>query len=959
MTVNKAKAQRENNERLRLALLANNLGMWELDLVHGKRHFSEVALALHGLKGSSETVHHVELTDQVMHPDDRLNLKLLHTALREGLDDYAFEYRTFMPDGEMRWISAHGKVLERQQDGPTSIIGVCTDITLQKQKQLVQEQNDHRFRGLADSLPQLVWIADGGGHITYYNERRMLYFEAVKTKAVKPQWQPLIHPDDLPQTIATWAKSMRSGEEYDMEHRLRMADGTYRWHLSRATSVRGIDGKVSVWFGTATDIDRLKLSEIHIQAGVERLQVATEAADMFAWEINFETGELGWADNAAAVIGCSPEISTSNRFDGNFFVHPDDRQRLSDEFEGFRQKGDERFEMDFRGLPKAGQAMFWRTAGKFLRNAQGVVDRAVGITQNVTSHVESTLQVKLLDERLRATEEGARALVYDWDVVANYVWRSPGLERTLGWAQHEIASDAQGWYKLIHPDDLAHIQSGEKSDMLDADDHYAKEYRVRHKNGSYHWMMDSGRVFRDSSGTIIRQVGTTIDISMRKSLEMSQQRMLKLIDLSFEPIFVWQAERGILEWNRGAELLYGYSRDEAIGKQPMNFLKTRYPVASEELLNDPQDTRDWSGEIENFDRHGNMIVVESRRQIIKFDDEAMVLETNRDIRERKRADTQVARMAAVAAASHDALYGTNLQGMIEAWNPGAVKLFGYEEAEAVGQHVSLLVFPEQHAEQLDFLLRVGAGETIKPFDTLRKTKDDSIVNVSMAISPVTATNGTVVGISVAIHDIGERKEWEKLQRFMNRELAHRVKNSFAILQAILRSTLKSSPDPEKFAAAFSGRLHSMAAAHDVLTANDWRGAELGTLLRHQLSYFVNGQRIHLTGGILNITAEYAAPLSLIFNELATNALKYGALSADNGRIDVGWEISCNPGDVPSIVLTWTETGGPKIDAVGARSFGTTLIEKSFAEATVNLDLQPDGLICKITWPVSPIRRPAE
>jgi PAS domain S-box-containing protein len=943
---------REKDERLRLALSETGLGMWEMDLVNNKRHWSDETLAMHGLKRTETTEQHVELSDTLMHPEDRIRLSDLHTALRAGVDDYIFEYRTILPSGEIRWISARGKVLERQDEGPTRIVGVSADVTAQKKQRLIKEQIDQQFRLLADSLPQLVWIADEQGQITYYNARRMLYFRDPVEDASKPAWQPLIYADDLPQTTTTWTKAMRDGTDYDIEHRLRMADGSYRWHLSRATAVKSPDGNVAVWFGTATDIDRLKLAEVHIEAGVERLKVATEAASMFAWELDMLTGKLSWADNAATIIGCGRGMLAEDQFDGNFFVHPDDRKRIMSEFEGFREQGSERFEMEFRGLPQAERTVFWRTAGKFLRSATGKAVRAVGVTQNVTRHVEATKKVKLLDERLTSAEEGARALVYDWDKVSNHVWRSPSIKRILGWEQHEVGPDPQSWLNLMHPDDQARITSMSLDERLDEHDHYNVEYRIRHRDGSYSWMMDSGRVFRDTAGHIIRQAGTSIDISTRKTLEMSQQRMLRLIELSFEPIFVWQPERGIVEWNRGAEMLYGFGRVEAVGKHPRELLNTRYPVSYDQLMNRLEDTLDWTGEVENLDRNGNVIIVETRYQMIRFEDEFMVLETNRDIRERKRADTQMARLAAVAAASHDALYGATLDGIIEAWNPGAVTLLGYTENEALGQYISMLAFAEQHAEQQEFLSKVSAGEIITSFDTVRKAKDGRTVQVSMAMSPVKAPDGSVVGVSVALHDIGERKAWDERQRLMNRELAHRVKNSFAILQAILRSTLKSSPDPQQFAASFSGRLHSMAAAHDVLTANDWRGAELGALLRHQLAHYVDGQRIRLSGGIINLVAEYAAPLTLIFNELATNALKYGALSVQDGCIDIGWDVVTSESGVPCIALSWKEAGGPVINAVGPRGFGSTLIEKSLADATVTLDFRPEGFVCQLIWPVS-------
>lgn len=941
----------ENYERLSLALHATGLGTWDMDLVNNRRHWSDETFAMHGIKRKSASTAHVDLNDQIMHPEDRLRLMVLHDELRAGRDDYAFEYRATLPDGTERWIHARGKVLTRTKAGPTRIVGVSADITERKRNQLLQDFNDAQFRVLADSLPQLVWIASPQGKLTYYNARRDAYFKDGHTSATTLQWQPLIHPEDLAHTTAAWSKAMDNGSEYEAGHRLKMADGSHRWHLSRATPVRGKDGTVVSWFGTATDIEGLKQAESHIQAGVERLQIATEAASMFSWEVNIKTQSMVWADNAADVIGCAPGELSAASSDGNFFVHADHRERLLAEFSHFWQTGSDRFEMEFRGLPRNGRPTFWRTVGRLMRDENNEPERAVGVTQNVTGHVEAAAQVKLLDERLAAAETGSGALVYDYNVVENHIWRSGNLTRILGWGADELATDLQSWRSLIHPDDAAKLQSATVDSQLESGDRYSMEYRIRHRDGHYLWMMDTGRTYRDANGKIIRQAGTTIDITSRKLSERAQQRMAGLIELSFEPIFVWHADHGILNWNQGAEFLYGFSRQEALGKKPRELLKTRFPRGMSDIMEQLRVSPSWTGEIQNSAKDGKPVEVESRYQLINLDGETVVLETNRDVRESKRADANMARMAAVAAASHDALYGSSLDGIIEAWNPGAEQLFGYSQAEALGKHISMLADPKHQEEQRGFLRRVVAGETIKPFDTVRKTKDGRLIDVSKAMSPVLAPDGSVMAVSVALHDISERKEWDKRQRLMNRELAHRVKNSFAILQAIMRSTLKTSPDPQQFAAAFSGRLHSMAAAHDVLTANDWRGAELGALLRHQLSHYLTGQRIHLTGGVVNLAAEHAAPLSLIFNELATNAVKYGALSTPQGRIDIGWQFKPAGEQGGVIQLDWVESGGPVITSTDTRGFGSTLIERSFAGADVHMSFPPEGLICSLSWPV--------
>lgn len=564
------------------------------------------------------------------------------------------------------------------------------------------------------------------------------------------------------------------------------------------------------------------------------------------------------------------------------------------------------------------------------------------------SRLAAEASLRIASERLEKAEEAAGALIYDWDIGSQKVWRSAGLTRILGWQIDEVAPTMEGWEVLQHPMDRVRLKALQDPDFLQEKDNYVMEYRVKHKAGFYVWVLDSGRVFRDHSGAIIRQTGVIIDISARKKVAESLSRQNDLIELSFEPIFVWHPEKGIVDWNRGAEQLYGFTREEALGQISHKLLRTVHPIDPGDLMQLLNTVRSWTGEVQHLTKDGRQVFVESRQQAIEADGEILILETNHDITERKRAEAETARMAAVAAASHDALFGATLEGYIEAWNPAAERLFGYAAAEAIGQHISILAAPADHHDQTQLLARARAGEAIPPYHARRLRKDGTFVEVSVALGPVKAPNGSVIAISYAMHDISDRKEWEARQRLMTRELAHRVKNSFAILQAILRSTLKTTSNPEDFAAKFSGRLHSLAAAQDILTANDWKGAELGALARHLLLLYVGeGERLAISGPEVNLPAEYAVPFGLIFNELATNALKYGALSTPNGKIDLSWRIESNANAGSTLSLTWRERGGPKITSLDARGFGSALIERSLAGAKVERSFDAEGFICTI------------
>ena len=569
---------------------------------------------------------------------------------------------------------------------------------------------------------------------------------------------------------------------------------------------------------------------------------------------------------------------------------------------------------------------------------------------------ESEERLRLATERLDAVELACGALIYDFGAASGKIWRSGGMAQVLGWLPGEIPATIEGWTALCHPQDAKRFQSTHFSDDIKKDDHYALEYRVRHKDGHYIWVLDSGRVFHNASGEMVRITGATIDVTARKSAEAARSLQAKLIELSFDPIILWLETRGIIEWNQGAEQLYGFTRDEALGRSAHKLLRSIHPLDISTIMSVLVEFKSWTGEIEHRARDGRRVFVESRHQVIEIDSDNFILETNHDISQRKRADAYEARMAVVAAASHGALFGVTLDGCIETWNHAAEKLFGYSVEEAIGQPVSILVDPGNREEQADIVQRACAGETVAPFDTRWLREDRTVVAVSVTIAPVKAQDGSVTSLSVVMRNVGDRKEWEARQKMMTRELAHRVKNSFAVLQSILRATLKASPDPHDFAEAFSGRLHSLAAAQDVLTATDWKFAELGALARHQLSTIAltEGERLSISGPPVYLPVENSVPLALNFNELATNAIKYGSLSTARGRIELSWRVENQEIGGRKLHLIWRERGGPKVAIPVRRSFGSKLIEQSLAGAVVERLFEPDGLTCQIEFAFMPL-----
>jgi PAS domain S-box-containing protein len=195
-------------------------------------------------------------------------------------------------------------------------------------------------------------------------------------------------------------------------------------------------------------------------------------------------------------------------------------------------------------------------------------------------------------------------------------------------------------------------------------------------------------------------------------------------------------------------------------------------------------------------------------------------------------------------------------------------------------------------------------------------------------------------------DVTERKVAEARQRLLINELNHRVKNTLAIVQAIARQSFRPNATPRDAVEAFEGRLAALSAAHDVLTRQSWEAAAIGVIVAEAVAPHHGGDgRLTVEGPSVDLEPKTAVALGLAMHELATNAVKHGALSTPAGRVEVRWTTAGGLLD-----LTWRETGGPAVSPPRRKGFGARLLEQGLAEelrGSVRLEFLPEGLVCRV------------
>jgi two-component sensor histidine kinase len=180
-----------------------------------------------------------------------------------------------------------------------------------------------------------------------------------------------------------------------------------------------------------------------------------------------------------------------------------------------------------------------------------------------------------------------------------------------------------------------------------------------------------------------------------------------------------------------------------------------------------------------------------------------------------------------------------------------------------------------------------------------------------------------------VQDISDRKEAEERRRLLFAELNHRVKNTLATVLSIVSRTSASAVDRPQFQRDLEARLKSLAETHSILMHQDWAGAELAAIAERELRPHgaERDGRVRLEGPRVYLTPRAAMSLHLVLHELATNAAKYGALSAPGGRLDVTWGIEPHQAG-EQLQLRWKESGGPRVKPPTRRGFGSTVIEEA-------------------------------
>jgi PAS domain S-box-containing protein len=314
------------------------------------------------------------------------------------------------------------------------------------------------------------------------------------------------------------------------------------------------------------------------------------------------------------------------------------------------------------------------------------------------------------------------------------------------------------------------------------------------------------------------------------------------------------------------------------------------------------------------------------------------------------------------SATDYAIIGLDLDGLVMIWNKGASLLMGWTEEEMLGQPAAIFFTPEdRQAGRPQGEMQASIEKGRASDERWHLKNDDSRFWASGEMMPLKDEDGVVQGFVKIIRDQTARRLLEERQTLLTQELAHRVKNTLAVVQAISSQTLRDEVPFAKARESFNARLMALSRAHDVLMHGSWTSASLRELVAGaaQLHGTGDAQRFHFAGPDVTVGPRAALAFALVLHELCTNAVKYGALSVPNGKVSVLWE-TIDDGSQAQLWFRWEEAGGPPVSAPAKRGFGSRLIEQSFSQhsgGVVKIEYRPTGVQLSVKFPLAALQRP--
>jgi PAS domain S-box-containing protein len=705
-----------SEEQLSLAQDAAHVGIWDWDPGTGNLAWTTEMLALYGIASPPAT--YTEWR-QLLHLDD---IERVDEELEEALRQrraFNIEYRVMHGSGNVRWMVLRGEGNYSDDDELKRVLAINMDVSERKRA----EEERAKFEALVESSMDYIAMADPEGRCFYLNPagRALIgvggaaqMMQLTAADFVADECQALFHDTVLPELNAkgVWQgelalKHQRSGELIDVY-------STFFMVKDPAT------GKPMCIANVARDTRERRRAEEQLRESEERFKTLADSAPVLisisgpegAQFCNQAYRDFVGVESDAELIGLG----------WTRYLHPDDRdEHVAAYMQAVQQLA--QFEADFRLRRADGQYRWMKTVAKPRFVDRGTFIGYAACTLEIHDRKIAEAQLALLAAVVNSSQDAIYSFTVDGRILS---WNG-AAETLFGWTEAEMLGQPAS---LLAPVELSDEWQG-RIEMVRRGESVAQfETVCARKDGSG---FDAFLTFSPVTAQrkIVGISAITRDITERQRAQEQRDQQARLLDLSLDAIIVSSSADGAIQyWNEGAEKLYGYSAEEAIGCPIDELLKTTYPVPRIDVEKQIHDIGEWDGRLVQVPKSGGRLAVLSRMQrIIRLDGD-VILEVNRDItivEETERAVVEAAaHLKAIVETAVDGIITIDEHGVIESVNPAAERIFGYAAADMIGVEIGLMMpdLDRISDEGLVQYLRTGERQMIGSGAEMRGRRKD-------------------------------------------------------------------------------------------------------------------------------------------------------------------------------------------------------------------------------------------
>jgi PAS domain S-box-containing protein len=679
---------RKNEAHFRAALESSQTGIWEYDLGTGELLIDGAYGSFYGLTPGPHRLPANEISKFTSDVEQARNRKIFQHALESG-EAFEIEYLVLVPGLPERWLLSRG----RPTSGPNGplVLGTVVDITARKNAESAVHRSETRYRALIEATSQAIW-----SHPNQDSESTRWWQNLTGQTPEEASgfgWGAALHPDDREHALEAWAQSLGQNVKFDLEYRVRATDGSYRDLAVRGVPLLEPDALVREWIGTIADVTaaRQEDRDARFLLGLSELLRLSEHPETLLEKSSRAICEyIGGSRCTFLELEPEPEFghgNVRNEFtnDSASMIGRHELLRFGSVLEDLQAgrtvivndaEHDPRtaaaFESTYQpyalsacmvipllrvvragsGPRLVGQlSVGSKTPRRWTQSEIRLLETAAERVWNALERVRNEAELHRSEERFRTLAVATSNIVWNTNAAGELASPQKDWEEFTGQTSEDYLG--RGWIDAVHPDDREGAMQSWQENLARKGTYY-HEHRLRRADGEYRDLAVRGVPLLEPDGSVREWVGTMTDITERKQTARAletQALLLReqadLLALVNETVIVRDPQDNVISWNRAAEKMYGFSRDESIGRVTHDLLETHFssPETRESVRAILERDGVWEGELTHVRHDGSSIVVLSRQALQRkvlpngqAGEPLAILEVNWDISERKRSE---------------------------------------------------------------------------------------------------------------------------------------------------------------------------------------------------------------------------------------------------------------------------------------------------------------------------------